>query len=431
MSQKPPKAEITTRNARSKLKRGAHWLSIDPDVHLGYRKGARGGRWLVRWYKGARAYSQETLATADDVLAADGKTVISYAQAMTIARKFVEAKRQEAIAAAAGPILTVKDAVDEYIAERDARERAKAAGSGLKRDARSKLTKHVLSSEIAAKPLHTLDADALRRWRAGLSKDLAPGSVRRLSSDFKAALNRAVETHRKQVGPELLLAVKDGLKTVEARAVAARRQILSDAEVRAVLTAAASIDAEGSWGGDLLRLATILAATGARFSQIARLAVGDVQVKESRIMLPVSHKGRGEKRIEQIGFRVGSDVIAALKPALEKRGASAPLLERWRHRQTAPAEWVRDRRGPWSSASELLRPWVAIVERAGLPADTVPYALRHSSIVRQLRAGLPTRLVAALHDTSSAMIEKHYAAYIVDAMDELAARAITPLVGTL
>jgi hypothetical protein len=36
--------------------------------------------------------------------------------------------------------------------------------------------------------------------------------------------------------------------------------------------------------------------------------------------------------------------------------------------------------------------------------------------------------VAALHDTSSAMIERHYAAYIVDAMDELAGRAVVPLI---
>jgi hypothetical protein len=57
----------------------------------------------------------------------------------------------------------------------------------------------------------------------------------------------------------------------------------------------------------------------------------------------------------------------------------------------------------------------------------VPYCLRHSSIVRGLRAQLPLRLVAALHDTSSAMIERHYAAYVVDAMDELAARAIVPM----
>ena len=75
----------------------------------------------------------------------------------------------------------------------------------------------------------------------------------------------------------------------------------------------------------------------------------------------------------------------------------------------------------------MTRPWAAIIARAGLAAGTIPYALRHSSIVRGLRAGLPVRLVAALHDTSSAMIEKHYAAYIVDAMDELAARAVVPL----
>jgi tRNA A37 threonylcarbamoyladenosine dehydratase len=37
------------------------------------------------------------------------------------------------------------------------------------------------------------------------------------------------------------------------------------------------------------------------------------------------------------------------------------------------------------------------------------------------------RLVAALHDTSSAMISRHYSAYIVDAMDELAAKAVMSL----
>jgi site-specific recombinase XerD len=66
-------------------------------------------------------------------------------------------------------------------------------------------------------------------------------------------------------------------------------------------------------------------------------------------------------------------------------------------------------------------------ELAGLNPEIVPYALRHSSIVRGLRAGLPVRLVAALHDTSTPMIEKHYSAFIVDAMDELAAKAIVPL----
>ena len=86
-----------------------------------------------------------------------------------------------------------------------------------------------------------------------------------------------------------------------------------------------------------------------------------------------------------------------------------------------------DGRAPWFAAAELRRPWAEIIASAGLAPGVVPYALRHSSIVRGLRAGLPTRLVAAVHDTSSAMIEKHYGAFVVDSLDELAARAIVPL----
>jgi hypothetical protein len=64
--------------------------------------------------------------------------------------------------------------------------------------------------------------------------------------------------------------------------------------------------------------------------------------------------------------------------------------------------------------------------QAGLP-DVIPYALRHSSIVRGIRANLPIRLVAALHDTSVEMIERHYSRWIVDGLEEMAARAVVPL----
>ena len=60
--------------------------------------------------------------------------------------------------------------------------------------------------------------------------------------------------------------------------------------------------------------------------------------------------------------------------------------------------------------------------------DVIPYALRHSSVVRGLRANLPIRLVAALHDTSVAMIERHYGRYIADGLNELAAKSVVPLV---
>lgn len=66
--------------------------------------------------------------------------------------------------------------------------------------------------------------------------------------------------------------------------------------------------------------------------------------------------------------------------------------------------------------------------RAGGLSGVVPYALRHSSIVRAIRSGLPIRLAAAMHDTSVAMVERHYARYIVDGLEELAVKAVIPLV---
>ena len=42
------------------------------------------------------------------------------------------------------------------------------------------------------------------------------------------------------------------------------------------------------------------------------------------------------------------------------------------------------------------------------------YCLRHSSIVRMLLRNVPIRLAASLHNTSVAMIEKHYSRYITE-----------------
>lgn len=54
--------------------------------------------------------------------------------------------------------------------------------------------------------------------------------------------------------------------------------------------------------------------------------------------------------------------------------------------------------------------------------------IENRSIIRGIRSSLPTRLVAALHDTSVAMIERRYRRYIADGLDELAARSVVALV---
>jgi hypothetical protein len=111
---------------------------------------------------------------------------------------------------------------------------------------------------------------------------------------------------------------------------------------------------------------------------------------------------------------VSPNVIERLASAIEGRASDEVLLERWRVRQVKATEWVRVGRGPWNAASEMTRKWQTVRERVDLSSDIVPYALRHSSIVRGLTHDLPIRLVAALHDTSVAMIERYYSRWITD-----------------
>jgi integrase len=146
-----------------------------------------------------------------------------------------------------------------------------------------------------------------------------------------------------------------------------------------------------------------------------------------RLMIPVSRKGRGQKSRTHTAVPVALDIVELLRSAVQGRNGAEPLLLRPHWRQIKPTSWELVGRGRWMASSELNRPWQKILLEAGVPATTVPYALRHSSIVRAITAGLPLRQVAGLHDTSTTMIERHYSAFVVDALDELARRAVVPL----
>ncbi|MCL6698293.1 tyrosine-type recombinase/integrase [Sphingomonas sp. NSE70-1] len=433
-------AKITTREQRKKLPIGVHWRGIDPEVHLGYRKGKRGGKWLVRWYIGDEDYRQRTFATADDELP---EGTLDFDDAVREARNLVAVERRKARAAAEGPLLTVRNAVETYSAARDARDTARK-GRPVRSDATSRLTRYVTGQQARGKrkeveatalaeiALYELSESDLLAWRAALPGALKGTTKQRLINDLKAALNEAFAANRSRLPATFPATIKHALRALnegdgDADEVARENQILSDVEVARLLGAARDIDAEQGWEGDLFRLVLVLAATGARFSQIARLRVGDVQVKAQRLFVPVSRKGRGSKS-GGTPVPIGADVLEALMPALKGRASQAPLLERWRSKQVAGGiRWERVGRGSWQSASELVRPWAAIRERAKM-SEVISYALRHTSIVRGIRANLPIRLVAALHDTSVAMIERHYGRFVADGLDELAARSVVPLV---
>jgi len=70
-------------------------------------------------------------------------------------------------------------------------------------------------------------------------------------------------------------------------------------------------------------------------------------------------------------------------------------------------------------------PFKRLVKSLGLdPSEITLYALRHSSVVRQLIRNVPIRVVAVNHDTSVAMLERTYSRYIGDHSDALARGAL-------
>jgi len=434
MPAKTKEANLKTRNARTALPTRVmpYYRRVLGDLHLGYyspRTRGLAGSWIARRYLGKGHYETGALGLADDRpdVPADGEKVLTFDQAQAAAQAWLRKKTVAARAAEAGAaVVTVRAAVAAYIEARKARD----ARTG--RDAELRLGRHVLNAKLADTSLADLTPQDFTVWRKGLKRGgragkgkalpLAPATLARLLNDLRAAMADAdLPSDKAEV-------VKKGLKAPEAPDRAREAAILTDADVRKVVAAAYDHDP------DLGALVMVLASTGCRFDQAARIRVSDFQPEAARVMIPVSRKGRGTKKIPFLPTPLTDDVVKRLLPLLAGRAGHELLLTRW-HRKKALGKpkagalpgWERDGRRGWSVAADMSRPWKAAVAAAALPPGTVPYALRHSSIVRGLRAGLSARLVAAAHDTSTAMIETHYSAFIMNAEADLLRRALTPM----
>jgi integrase len=258
------------------------------------------------------------------------------------------------------------------------------------------------------KPVALLGATELRKWRDSLvAKGLAPGTVNRTKTGLRAALE-LVAAHDPRIANQR--AWKVGLAALPDAHVA-RNVVCDEGTVRNIVRAAYDHDRA------LGLMVEVAAVTGARLSQLARLEVGDLQADraEPRLLVPLSAKGRTRnKRHERRPTPIPPALAEVLKQEAAGRPSEAPLLlrsngERWGHGRS------RHHRNDFRT----------VVEAAGLDPNQVTLsAMRHSSVVRQLLANVPIRIVATLHDTSVKMIERSYSRYIASHGDEIARRAL-------
>ena len=301
----------------------------------------------------------------------------------------------------------MRDALDSY--EADLKVRSGDTGNV------GRVRCHV-PDRLLDKPVASLTSHDLRKWRDGLLAMLAPATVNRTCAAFKAALNliatdSAQPIIRRQAWQSGLASIPDAEES--------RNGVLEEDIVRRIIVEAHK---HSTAVGHLVEVAAV---TGARISQIARLQVRDLQADrlDPRLMMPTSRKGRGKKTIREQPVPMPTALARRLADAAQDRPETAPLL-------TKPVigRWHG---GPWKK-SDHDRPFEAIVERCGLadweqlgyPAKVTIYALRHSSIVRQIKANVPIRIIAVNHDTSVAKIESNYSRYIGDHTDALTRAAL-------
>jgi integrase len=382
---------LETRSARLRLpaSKVPLFVKIGPQIGLGYRRNQTAGTWVVRLSDGKGRNTRKAIGNADDYEEADGDKMLDFWQAQERARQLAHGDGPATTAPRGSPI-TVKQALERYEAD------LKTRGRDIHNVDRVRIH---LPPALAAKSVALLTVDDLRDWRDGLR--WRPASINRICTVLKAALNLA-ESRDTRLSSRVW---EVGLATIP-DAEEVRNVILRDAEVLAL------IEEARAYGSEFCLLVEVAAVTGARVSQIRRLVVQDLQLgKAPRLMMPASRKGKGVKKVMRRPVPISAGLAARLASIVEGQAPAAPLL-------------VKPSGEPWKK-SDHSRPFARVAGSVGLdPNEVTLYALRHSSIVRQLLAGVPIRVVAVNHDTSVVMIERTYSRYIADHADALARAAL-------
>jgi integrase len=395
----PPKIDTKTARAKLAAQDKPYYVDASRGVDLGYRRPKVGaGSWYVRALNGEGGYWVKRTATADDIEAANGKDVLSFAQALDLARKIARGEAGEDNADAGRP-LTVDAAIEQYLADLKGRGAVPVNATQIK---------YHMTRKLGTKVLALTSARDWREWRDGIvaSNTIERSTVNRIRKSVVAMCNLAAK-----LDPRIAANTGAWTKGFEALPDSDRARegvIIDDATVRKIVPA---MKAEA--GEELGAFAQVLAESGVRPGQASRLDCGDL-LADDRLAMPSSRKGRATKRVDRRPVPISHDLALRLRAIAADRAADEPLL--------------RNASGKRIVHRDYARPFRRVVAALGLDAKTVtPYSLRHSAVCRMLINNVPVRVVAANCDTSVSQIEKNYARFIADHSDMVARRGLLDL----
>lgn len=413
---------ITTRASRAKLaaRHEPYWRGKGDGAALGYRKGARGGVWVVRLKNERGGYDKATLGRADDdpADAAAGIATLDFGAADAAAQAWIV--RQRRIAAGlepeptkdSGKPLTVNDVLEAYF-----QDQAKKRKKGLDR-ARLAAAAHI-RPKLGNVVVGRLTRDRLRGWHHELAE--APPRVRSGKGKTKA---REVDPHdedaqrrRRSSANRVLTILKAALNFARTEGIYAgsndpwklvKPHAEADAPTVRYLQADEITRLCNACPPDFRELVTGALLTGARYGELAAMRVSAFNPDVGTLAIPRSKSGKPRHIV------LTDEGAAFFSRMTAGRKATARMFERdlmvkqatGRVGNQTPAEFTR---APWGRSHQF-----RFLREACAAAKIVPaisfHILRHTYASRLAQNGASMQVIAAqLGHADTRITEKHYA----------------------
>jgi len=373
----PPSIDTKAKRDRLAKRREPYWYKLILGGFIGYRVGSTGGSWIARYRdeEGKQRYRSLNLPAH--------LAVNEFDCAVGEAKSWFDSI-EESNRAKPG---TLQEAADNYI-EYLEHEKGKRPAN----DARGRINLHILP-KLPDKSLERLKPQQIRKWHQSFIVEGSPEEIRK----SKATANRNLATLKAMLN----LASNDGLVQSKkawtgvkkfSGADGARKDFLEPSQIKKLIEVSE---------GHFQTLLKAGAVTGARYGELARLKVRDLDKQHDLLNIPID-------KTKARHFPLTKQTKAFFVEQAKGKLPEAPLL-------------TKNGIDPWGH-SDQTKPIRIAVEKADLPRTVVFYTLRHSFIAELIDKNMNVFNIAKITGTSIEMIEKHYGKLFKDRVVEVLER---------
>ena len=369
-------------NARSDLEKrhNPHWLMIIPGLHIGYRKGKRGGVWYGRKYLDEGKYEKWTLGLADDIVDADGVEVLTFTQADAKARL-------GPTGSGSGKMDTVNDVMNYYMKHQEAEARSA-------KTTRYAVNRHI-GPRIGKKRLAKLTIENITEWRNELAEPKTEAKKKKNTQKYSP---RELRRRRQASANRVLTILKAALNYAERtgkysgpapwKLVPPFKNV--DATEHPYFTRDEAIRLQNACVPDLRLLVRGALETGCRYGELSSMKVSDFNNDAGTIAVRESKSGKvRHAHLTTSGHEFFDELVSDKK--------RADLM------------FIRADGQPWVKSNQI-DPMRSACKIAKIDPPIPFKALRTTYGSLLAEQGVPLQVIAAaLGHADTRITEKHYA----------------------